>query len=277
MPENFLTYRRYLWGKITLLVGLVAIVSYLVYSATTTPHGATVVGLIYGVIGLLAVLLLMYYGIRKRSYRTTHGTLQAWLSSHVFLGVLTLVIIPMHAGFRFGVNIHTLAFVLLALVVVSGMVGTFLYQTIPPRFSASGPEVVSADIDREFVKITQHMRTLCAGKSAALSEACEAEIQRGLPRHHLGWRLILGGAATRAQQANPIEAWQASLEHVPASERDDLQRLAVLTTQKRELEYRLAIQMRLKNLLEAWLYIHGPLSLAMLLVILLHILLVLYY
>ena len=188
MQQTFFTYRHTLWGKMTLLTTVVLLASYVVYGRSTTPHGGTVPGLVYGALGLLAILCLMYYGVRKRSHHATYGSLQAWLSAHVYLGLLTLLIIPLHAGFHFGVNVHTLAFVLLAMVVVSGFVGACLYVAIPRRFTQYGVEVVYEgrdSIDTEFQKIVRQMRALCADKSDAFVGTCEAAIQRGLPTKHL--------------------------------------------------------------------------------------------
>ena len=51
----------------------------------------------------------------------------------------------------------------------------------------------------------------------------------------------------------------------------------MLATQKWELERSLVSQMRLQNLLEAWLYVHLPVSVALMVAVLLHIIIVFYY
>ena len=85
MYENFLAYRRYFWGKLTLATTLVLVGTYIYYSRRVSPNGATLVGLIYGILSFLAILLLMYYGMRKRSYTAKHWPLRAWLSFHVYI------------------------------------------------------------------------------------------------------------------------------------------------------------------------------------------------
>lgn len=279
MRENFFTYHKYLWFKITLGTALILIVPYIIYSARTSPNGGTVVGFIYGAIGLLAILLLMFYGIRKRSYRATYGTLQAWLSFHVYIGVLALFIIPMHAGFHFGIDIHTLAFVLMAFVVISGIVGACLYRNIPRQFNKFDKELPYAgedSIDDEFNVIIGQIRDLCEGKSPEFNQMCEAEIRHGLPTKHAGWGLIW-----RRQIASPAlampEEFAAYLDRLPEAEHTDSDRFVVFATQKRELEYRFVSQMRLRNRLEAWLHFHLPVSIAMMIAIVIHIVLVFYH
>ena len=74
-----------------------------------------------------------------------------------------------------------------------------------------------------------------------------------------------------------MQSFQTQLGLLPEVEYGDFQRLAVLATQKRELAYRLASQMRFQNILQAWLYIHLPVSMAMTVAIIIHIVVVLYY
>jgi len=280
MYENFLAYGRYVWGKLTLATTLVLVISYIIYSRRVSPNGATLVGLIYGIISFVAILLLMYYGMRKRSYTAKHWSLRAWLSFHVYIGTMTLLLVPLHAGFKFGFDIHTLAYVLLVMVVVSGIVGAALYLLLPRRFEPFGEELtypMGDGTDEELRKIIRQMHALAIDKSQEFADACQTEIEYGIPKRHVGWGLLWRKSATAALVATQIEAFQDYLQHIPEVEHEAFQNLARLATQKRDLEHRMAAQMRLQNLLEAWLYIHLPVSLVMFIVVIIHILVVFYY
>ena len=280
MYENFLAYGRYVWGKLTLATTLVLVISYIIYSRRVSPNGATLVGLIYGIISFVAILLLMYYGMRKRSYTAKHWPLRAWLSFHVYIGTMTLLLVPLHAGFKFGFDIHTLAYVLLVMVVGSGIVGAALYLLLPRRFEPFGEELtypMGHGTDEELRKIIRQMRALAIDKSQEFADACQTEIEYGIPKRHVGWELLWRKSATAALVATQIEAFQDYLQHIPEVEHEAFQNLARLATQKRDLEHRMAAQMRLQNLLEAWLYIHLPVSLVMFIVVIIHILVVFYY
>ena len=74
-----------------------------------------------------------------------------------------------------------------------------------------------------------------------------------------------------------IQEFQAYLDSIPADEHEDFQRLGVLVTQKWELERQLAAQMHVQNLLEAWLYVHLPVAIAMMVAVLAHIIAVFYH
>jgi hypothetical protein len=285
--DNFLKYRNGLWLKITCVLTVLLIVSYVVYSRRMTPSGGSVMGLAYGTLGTIFIILLMYFGIRKRSYYAGLGTLQAWLSFHVYIGTLTLLLIPLHAGFKFGLDVHTLAYALLAIVVLSGFVGAYAYLTLPRQYAESGEELVFASDprirgksthDEEYQKILQQIQTLSEGKSADFHHKCAEEMHHGVPRKHMGWGLVFGRVPA-ASSAATVQEFQEYLGRasIPEREHKAFETLTVLATRKRDLEGRLLAQMGLKNLLEAWLYVHVPVSLVMCLAVLVHIFVVVYY
>ena len=55
-------------------------------------------------------------------------SLKAWVSAHVYLGLAVMVVATLHSGFQFGWNIHTRAYGLMVLVVVSGLCGITVYD-----------------------------------------------------------------------------------------------------------------------------------------------------
>jgi len=67
------------------------------------------------------------------------------------------------------------------------------------------------------------------------------------------------------------------LTRVPPAEQEDLRQLLVLSRQRSELLERLVAQQRYRNLLGAWLYLHVPLSIALLALVAAHLAAVFYY
>src|SRR5438093_7772813 len=250
MYENFLAYRRYFWGKLTLATTLILVISYIFYSRRVSPNGATLVGLIYGIISFLAILLLMYYGMRKRSYTAKRWPLRAWLSLHVYIGTMTLLLVPLHAGFKFGVNIHTLSYVLLAVVVMSGIVGAALYLFLPRHFESFGEEIthpMGHSTDEELRKTIWQMRALAVDKSQGFADACQTEIEYGIPKRHMGWGLLWHKSATATTMVTQIETFRDYLTHIPEAEHGAFQSLARLATHKRDLQRRMGAQMRFQR------------------------------
>src|SRR4030095_16018561 len=120
------------------------------------PHGGTWLGYTLGTIGAVLILWLLWYGVRKRRYASTTGTVQGWLSAHVYLGTALVVVVTLHTGFELGWNVHTLAYVLMLIVVASGFYGVFFYLRVPPAMTEKpGEDTLESillrvgDIDKE--------------------------------------------------------------------------------------------------------------------------------
>src|SRR5581483_6602363 len=95
------------------------------------PNGSTWLGYTLGTIAALLVIFLALFGIRKRTFGSTVGTAIGWLSAHVYLGLAALLIATLHTGMHFGANVHTVAYVLMCLVTLSGIWGVYAYMSFP--------------------------------------------------------------------------------------------------------------------------------------------------
>ncbi len=85
-----------------------------------------------GVLGTSLILLgVTLYWIRKRSRAIAHwGYLEHWLEFHIFLCSMGTVLILFHTSFKFG-GIVSIGFWSLALVFLSGIIGRYIYLQIP--------------------------------------------------------------------------------------------------------------------------------------------------
>lgn len=97
---------------------------------TLKPSGALGHG--FGIIGsLMMVLGVSIYMIRKRSRRFFNfGYLKYWLELHIFLCTVGPILVLYHTAFKFG-GIVSVSFWSMVLVVLSGVVGRFIYIQIP--------------------------------------------------------------------------------------------------------------------------------------------------
>ena len=291
MHESILAFRkrRYLW--IALSVSLLAILAYLFDDPQEPPNGGTALGYTLGSIAAILILWLTWFGVRKRRYSSTRGTLQGWLSAHVYLGVALLVIVLLHAGFQFGANIHTLAFVLMALVILSGLWGVLIYMRYPERASAnregsSRPELMDQleDLDRRAQRV-----------ASDLSEDFQALVESSVARTQLGstlWarlrgrdlsQVVLRAGGQTSVVANPGQEaaldWLAN-EQSRATDADSLAKigeLSALIRNKRQLLRQIALDLRLQATMEIWLYFHVPLTAGLLMALLAHIITVFLY
>jgi hypothetical protein len=289
--ESFLAFRRrrYLW--LAILLSVASIAAFLLDDPQEPANGGTTLGYILGTLGALMIVWLAWIGIRKRRYSSTAGTLQAWLSAHVYLGLALPLIVLLHAGFQLGVNVHSLAFLLMLLVILSGLYGVFVYLKYPERIStnrggSSRPELFDQlqDIDSRSSRI-----------AAQLPAAFAALVQSGSSRTQLGgtlWSRLRGednssislpdqgqgDAVSNAGQEAALD-WLAD-EQSRASDADVVARiseLSALLRNKRKLLRQIREDLRLQASMELWLYFHVPLSTGLLVALLVHIVTVFFY
>ncbi len=86
----------------------------------------------FGIIGTLMMIVgVGIYMIRKRSRKLfTFGYLKHWLEFHIFLCTVGPILVLYHTAFKFG-GIVSVSFWSMVLVVLSGVVGRFIYIQIP--------------------------------------------------------------------------------------------------------------------------------------------------
>jgi hypothetical protein len=241
-------------------------------------HGGSPAGIAYGTLGLLAILVLLYFGVRKRSYRSTWGTVDGWLQSHIYLGILSAFVILFHTGFRFQDRVAVAAFATLLVVVGSGYVGASLYTSVPRRLSEIESDLTPADLAAQIKQLADAMTRVAGSRSQPFQQVCKGLLAESLPGPLAGWRMLFfRPAAAGAGGGAGTAPWAVYLTQVPAGEQEELRQLLVLSRQRSELLERLIAQQRYRNVLGAWLYLHVPLSIALLVLVAAHLVAVFYY
>ena len=264
-----------LWRRIFFVLVIATSASYYFYSRSEFPHGGSRWGLGYGVAASALILLLAFFGIRKRWYRTTFGTLEQWLQSHIYLGVLVLLILLFHTGGRFNDKIAVATFVIAAIVIVSGIVGAILYVTVPRLLTEVESNLTLDEISSQLNQLGRQMARLASGQSAPFQRIYIELEREATPGWLAGWRLLF--TRMRRRKAQTPADWTTLLGLVPKEEQDELRQMLVISRQRKELLLRLIFQQRYKNILEAWLYVHVPFTIALLIFAAVHITAVFYY
>jgi hypothetical protein len=262
--QSFLAHKRLRWLKVALLASLVAILGYAFADVGERPNGGTWYGYTLGTVAALLIVWLSLLGVRKRAMTRGRWSLKAWTSAHVYLGFSLIVIATLHTGFQFGWNVHTLAYVLMLLVIASGIYGIAAYALLPQSLSHNRREMTQAQmlqalgaIDRQ---LEQAAQPLGRGESDLVIAALEQDPFRP------GVISRLSGNYRHCRTARAL----AELE--PAHER------VVSLLRKREAQLaQMRRHMRLKALLEVWLFVHVPLTVALLAALTAHIVSVFYY
>lgn len=84
-----------------------------------------------GVIGLISIVIVMAYPLRKQIYRRRAGALRYWLLAHIYIGALGAATLLVHAGTHTGGLLTTLLYLSFVGVVVTGLCGLTSYIVAP--------------------------------------------------------------------------------------------------------------------------------------------------
>lgn len=286
MHESILAFRgrRYLW----VAAGLVALccAAYWFDDPQEPANGGTVLGYTLGTIGALMVVWLTWFGVRKRRYASRAGTLQGWLSAHVYLGIALLVVVLLHAGFQVGWNIHTLALALLVLVIASGLYGVLIYMRYPERLSENRGGAGRSELLDQLEEIDRRSRRLVADLPDEYDEFVSSGIQRSALGSTLWQRLrkqdhsqirIAGTLRENPGQEAAMDWLAEQQSRADAATAPAIAELSALLRNKRQLMGKIGEDLRLQAAIEIWLYAHVPLTAALLMALAAHILAVFLY
>jgi type II secretory pathway pseudopilin PulG len=273
--EGFLRHNRFRWLQISTLLCIAVIAGYALIDVQPRHNGGSWYGYFLGTIGILLILWLSLLGVRKRVMSRGAWSLKAWTSAHVYLGLSLSVIGTLHTGFQFGWNVHTLAYVLMILVIVSGIWGIAVYATLPRIMSSNRDQTTETQMLAALRSIDRQLHD--AAQSLEQDDA--QQIQKSLQQDPFG-----GGLYRRLFNRYPRcatrRAWLAirALSASPTRTGDEaLDRVDSLLERKRAILSRMRRHLQLKAMLEIWLYIHVPMTFALIAALSAHIFSVFFY
>ncbi|TZG24737.1 hypothetical protein [Sphingomonas montanisoli] len=273
--ESFLRYRGFLWLKIAFAASFLAILLYGFNHVEPRANGGSAYGYIMGTIGAGLILWLTLLGARKRTITPGRWSLKAWTSAHVYLGLALIVIATLHTGFQFGWNVHTLAYALMMFVIISGIFGITAYSLVPQELSANRGETTQ-------VQMLDNLRMLDRQIHDAAQPLNHDEAE--MVQYSLNDDPFAGGLIARLSGNYPKCGTKKALDLIRAAPgresgygNDALDQVETLLERKRSSLSRIRKHLRLKALLEVWLYIHVPLTFALIAALFVHIFAVFYY
>jgi hypothetical protein len=273
--HSILEYAGFRWFKAAVLLCAAAAALYLWHEPAIKPNGGTWLGYTLGTVGALLIVWLLWYGVRKRSYRSRTGSVQGWLSAHVYLGTALVVVVTLHTGFQLGWNVHALAYVLMLAVIASGLYGVFFYFRVPPAMTANLGEDTLESILLHIADIDREMRE----KAMSIPDPLLALIDRSVTGTRLGggaWRLI-SGRDPQCPTAAAVQAWSLHAKKLSGEGATREREVYALLLQKNELLLRARRDMRHKALLDLWLFFHVPLAFALIAALAVHVVTVFVY
>ena len=267
--EGFLRHRRFRWAKAALLLSLIAVAAYAMTDVQPRHNGGSWLGYTLGTIGAAMILWLTMLGVRKRAMTRGRWSLKGWTSAHVYLGLSLIVVATLHAGFQFGLNVHTLAYVLMMLVIVSGLYGIAAYATLPDALSDNSAEMTRPQMIDAVVKIDQQLQG--AAQPLSGEDAAIVRLSLGEDPFRAGLVRRLTGNHSNCRNAKALRLMRA------APSGADGARVVDLLERKAAALGRIRRHLRIRALLEVWLYVHVPLTFATIAALAAHIVSVFFY
>jgi hypothetical protein len=209
-------------------------------------------GLAFGVAAALVYAFEMLYPARRSRARPL-GTAIRFLQAHVYLGALAFVLVLLHAGLRLPEGALGWALLLLsAWTTASGLLGVWLQKWIPAAMA--GGLQVEALYERipELVDgLVAEADGLAAEASDALERFYRQEVRARLAAQQPSWGYLFDVRAGRDAALEPFRRMRA---YVPQEDKERLEDLASVYTDKLELD----AQLRLQGVLRRWLWVHVP-------------------
>ncbi len=244
-------------------------------ASTHRSVGGTPVGLMFGAISLAIFVFAAFLGLRKKVVLWRVGTVQQWLRAHIWLSLLTIPLVILHSGFRFGGPMTTLLMVLYAIVMVSGIYGLALQHQLPRIMKERLPTetvfeqipYIRAQLHAAAAKMRDSIKAATLAQTAvavadresapAVDTASETAFLDFLDQQVLPYLAARRGDKFRLNDTHYSEDLFRFVKLRVADEyRDRVEEIQAWCDQRRVLD----LQTRLQHWLHGWLFVHVPIS-----------------
>ncbi len=232
-------------------------------------------GLTFGVLACVLFICNLAYLVRRSPKwgRWIPGTLKQWMSGHIFTGLLAFLCVLFHSGFTVRDAVGGHALVALAIVVVTGTIGRYLYAFIPR--AANGREMDLDDLCSQLANISSQWDRSGRGFGAKVHLEVDALIHAGRWRPGFLsrlWALVSGQFRLRRVLHN-LRA-QGQQDDIPTEE---LNRTLMLARKAYRLSQMAAHYEEVRAVLSSWRYMHRWLALLMVLLTAVHVVTAIWY
>jgi hypothetical protein len=270
------------WVIATVALAIVSTVAYVLYAIDTPggPRGGSAMGLTFGIVGYAMMLYAGLLGARKQVPTWRIGRAQTWMRGHLWLGLLSLLLILFHSGFAFRGPLTLVLMLLFFIVIGSGILGAAIQHYVPSLMTSRVPlETIYEEIPHVRAQLCQEADQLAAVICGPLNGAAEQappqapsvlveiehddrerfrEVYMHKVRPYLAHPEIPNAELADPQRSGEtFDALRRLLAPPVHGVLDDLQNIC-------EEEQQLSRQIRIYRWLHAWLLVHVPLSIALL-------------
>ena len=274
------TQRKWAIGSAAAL--LLSVAMYVPYAMSVERvRGGSVVGLVFGSSAFACMLFAALLGWRKKHPIWRVGRMQTWMRGHLWLGALSLPLVLLHGGFHSGGLLTTVLLWLTIASVVSGIFGAMIQHSMPRILTRQVPmETIYSQID--------HVRAQLIVEADETADRIKSSAEALVSDADEGGETTLSTALLTASDTSHFEAFYAETlrpyitqrgkgghllasplrasaafmrekTRLPESAFRDIAALEEICEEKRGLDR----QIKLHRVLHAWLLLHIPVSLAL--------------
>jgi len=211
-------------------------------------HG---LGLAFGVLATVLFVFEMLYPARRPRARPLF-TAQNWVQAHIYLGIVALCAAVIHAGGLPRGAMGWWLFLLAAWTTLTGLAGVWLQKWIPAALSEG------LRVEALYERIPSLVEQLAVEADGLMKEASDVldrfyrtEVRERLANVAPSWGFLLDVRAGRARALEPL---QRMTQFVDPAEKERVDDLMVIYTEKMELDAHYSLQ----RILRRWLIVHVP-------------------
>jgi hypothetical protein len=272
-------HKSWLLASLAILGGAALVYVLARPAASRGSMGGTSIGLVFGTVGFAFMIFAALLGARKKVPVWRLGRAQTWMRGHLWLGLLSLPLILLHSGIRYGHGLTALLMTLLIVVIASGIFGAALQHYLPSVITREVTmETIYEEIDHVRAQLREEAEQLvaaaskqsaaavAAGAGSTVTEIAVSEDVAAPLRSFFEQQLApfladpgaRGRALANAALANSAFAQLRML--VPPALHETIGDLENICDEQRQL----VRQAQLHRWLHGWLLLHIPLSFALL-------------
>lgn len=210
-----------------------------------------------GILGtfLIAFGVAIYIARKRYGFLSKYIRLKYLLEFHIFLCTMGPIMIVFHTTFKFG-GIISIAFWSMVAVVLSGVIGRFIYIQIPR--SIEGRELSIQDIQDKRNGYKEELRS-----NKSLSEEIVNLILSNNQEHKWGLKTYL-------RNRSKIQTLKSNLKNssLTSAERN---RIIQMAKEEMALASKIGRLQQMQKLFKYWHVVHMPFAIIMLVIVLIHV------
>jgi cytochrome b561 len=120
-----------LWYALIAIVAVTALYAVAYSQASAFPRASSLIGHGIGIVGFILMLMTAtLYSLRKLRDDASWGRTSSWLRFHMVTGLVGPYMVLLHTAMKFN-GLAGLAMLLTVIVVISGLVGRYIYTRVP--------------------------------------------------------------------------------------------------------------------------------------------------